>query len=388
MRFKFLIASLAIAAIFTGCADDTPAPLPTSGGAIDELMFVVDDAHVETAVSDSLLYHFFRPYPGLPQLYEPMFPMKIRAYKRYIQSKDLFNKYRHIVYVSALEEKSDLGLMIQEEIGEENYRRAYSDSSFFFVTARDKFAKPQLVVWMFAPTWDELFRRVAANMHRFTAEVKAVENPRLSRTLYHTGKNPAISERLENTFGITMDIPGDFSIYREHDSLVWFRKDVSFTDKEENQMKQITRNILVASVDMGTYNRLTSQPDPLISRHGVDAAPFVFANHLMHQYIIGTDSSYRMHMDTIRPLYQHAPDMGGLEATEIRGLWRMEMPFMGGPFLALVMPSSTGDRMIAVLGTIYAAGSDKRTLIREYEAMFATLRSADGGASPGNHTSE
>jgi hypothetical protein len=388
MRSVLLIAALALTLFLAGCEDDTPAPLPTSGGAIDELMFVVDDAHVETAVSDSLLYHFFRPYPGLPQLYEPLFPMKIRAYKRYEQSRDLFNKYRHIVYVSALEEKSELGLMIQKDIGEENYRRAYSDSSFFFITERDKFAKPQLVVWMFAPTWDELFRRVATHMHRFAAEVKAVENPRISRTLYHSGKNPAISERLENAFGITMDIPGDFSIYRENDSLVWFRKDVSFTDKEENQMKQITRNIIVASMDMGTYSKLTARPDPLITRHGVDAPAFVFANHLMHQYIIGTDSSYRMHMDTIRPLYQQTTHVNGLPATEIRGLWRMEMPFMGGPFLALVMPSPGGDRMIAILGTIYAAGSDKRTLIREYETMFATLRSADGGNPPGNHTSE
>lgn len=64
-------------------------------------------------------------------------------------------------------------------------------------------------------------------------------------------------------------------------------------------------------------------------------------------------------------------------AKELRGLWRMEGYFMGGPFYALAFYNPNNGMQYMLEGYAYAPQFDKAPLIREIEAIAKSAAPAD-----------
>jgi hypothetical protein len=62
---------------------------------------------------------------------------------------------------------------------------------------------------------------------------------------------------------------------------------------------------------------------------------------------------------------------------EMRGLWKLENAFMGGPFISHTMLDEKNNRVITVEGFVYAPSLDKRNYVRELEAILQTLEVVD-----------
>ena len=80
------------------------------------------------------------------------------------------------------------------------------------------------------------------------------------------------------------------------------------------------------------------------------------------------------------PTYEEV-DFKGAFASELRGLWRMENDYMGGPFFSLTVPDLARKRLVTVEGYAYAPFFDKRDYIREVEAMVKSLVLLPEGAA-------
>jgi hypothetical protein len=68
------------------------------------------------------------------------------------------------------------------------------------------------------------------------------------------------------------------------------------------------------------------------------------------------------------PSYEEV-EFDGHFALEVRGLWKMENDFMGGPFYSLTIVDEARGRLITVEGYAYAPYFDKRPYIREVEGV-------------------
>lgn len=64
----------------------------------------------------------------------------------------------------------------------------------------------------------------------------------------------------------------------------------------------------------------------------------------------------------------------GNYANEMRGLWRVENYFMGGPYISLAALDAANRRVVVAFGYVYAPGNDKRNLLRQIEAMVYSLK--------------
>lgn len=64
-------------------------------------------------------------------------------------------------------------------------------------------------------------------------------------------------------------------------------------------------------------------------------------------------------------------------AAEMRGLWRMENDFMGGPFVNLSVLDISNNRVIMLDGFVYAPRFDKRNYLRQVEAIIYSLELPD-----------
>jgi hypothetical protein len=58
---------------------------------------------------------------------------------------------------------------------------------------------------------------------------------------------------------------------------------------------------------------------------------------------------------------------------ELRGLWKLENGFMGGPFVSLTTLDEENNRVVTVEGFVYAPKGRKRNLLRQVEAILYTL---------------
>lgn len=366
--------ALAIFMLGISCANgDEQRPLPAAGGSLDELMVIVDDADLHTPFDSMLIYAFFEPYPGLPQLYEPLLPIKIREWKRYANAQGLFGKYRHLAFVGILNEKTDLSLHVQQAIGEELFQRAYTDSTLFFAIARNVYSQPQIVCYLFAPTREQLVKRLLANKHQVVNTIKTHENKRL-RALQLSGERlAAATKHLEANMGFTMQLPGEYTIKAINDSFLWLRAEEAIFDKQENITKQLKKDWLIRKYDLTDGVDETQLTNTALDSQPVVDYPFILRDNLLATHIMGQDSTYHPYTDIIRPLFQEPQTFGGVHAQISRGLWRMDLPFMGGPFINTTFHTADSSALIMIDAFVYAAGSDKRALIREYEALLSTI---------------
>ncbi len=354
----------------TGCYKEEEQALPTAGGNLDELMIIVDDADFQQPISDSLIYHFFTPYPGLPQLYEPTLPIKIREWKRYEAASDLFHKYRNLAFVAILSENTPITQFVRQQIGEEAYQKALTDPSTWMVVTHDQFAKPQRTIYLFAPTYEEMYDRLNRGFQQVVAVVKEAENARLHKALFAKGHMRNIETALTTYMGITIEVPAYYSIAMANDTIVWFDYLEAYFDKKENQTKQIRRTFLVQEVLLDDiyaspfYDRYADQSGT------VDVLPFAARDLMNSRYIFGRDTTFSPYTDYRQPLFQEQIENG---ATLSRGLWRMDNPFMGGPFLTVARYTEDSTALLLIDAHVYAAGSDKRPIIREYEAILSSI---------------
>ena len=69
------------------------------------------------------------------------------------------------------------------------------------------------------------------------------------------------------------------------------------------------------------------------------------------------------------PSYEESEFKGNF-ALEVRGLWKMENDFMGGPFYSLTVVDESRGRLLTMEGYAYAPYFDKRPYIRELEGVI------------------
>jgi len=70
----------------------------------------------------------------------------------------------------------------------------------------------------------------------------------------------------------------------------------------------------------------------------------------------------------------YAVDLNGEFAFVMHGLFGMHGAKMGGPFISLSTLDPSGTRIVTVEGFVYAPQFDKRSYMRELEALVFSLR--------------
>lgn len=72
------------------------------------------------------------------------------------------------------------------------------------------------------------------------------------------------------------------------------------------------------------------------------------------------------------PIFQITKHNGNY-AADMRGLWRVENDFMGGPFLMLAELDTYNGQVIVADGYVYAPSKNKRNYIRQIEAIVYSM---------------
>lgn len=303
-------------------------------GAAGEIVVVCDEAVWNGAVGDTLRSIFDQPFPVLPQ-YEPWFDLvhlEPEAFDRF------WKPHRNIVV---------LELADRVDTQEANVK-----------IFKEKYAREQLYVVGKARNANALAGALHERSQELLSAFHSIEVDRYAG-LISLSQNEVIRDELGKRLGLQLTVPRDARWAKKNAEFHWIDRQLTRMKGGDNHDVQqgffIYREPYVSDEQFSMGERLRKR------------------NEVLKAHVPGpTPRSYMTTEMRYTPSYEEVLFNGGF-ASELRGLWRIEGDYMGGPFYSLTAYDERSGELVTVEGYAYAPFFDKREYMREVEAIVRSL---------------
>lgn len=324
-----LFLSLLAILILSSCIDkDRKGIKPMVSGKPGELLLVIDPFLWESAVGDFFIELCNEPFEALP-VDEPKYDLI------HIPSNSfnkIFQAHRNIFLTKISSQHKEPRIIVQ----------------------RDLWAYPQLVVNLIGPNDTSMITYLKENREKMLSLLEIDER---NRTFNNYKKNRAkgIDELLKTGHGVSISVPAGYDVGVDSSNFVWLTHEVA----------DMNQGVLIYYYPYTDTNTFT--PEYLLSMR----------NKFTRKFVPGpTEGSY-MKTEPAYPVIFKEMVKDGKYMVELRGLWRLEKAFMGGPFISHTMLDEKNNRIVTVEGFVYAPRLDKRNYIRELEAILQSFEVVD-----------
>lgn len=322
------MVAVILSVMMMACEHPTVSRKDRSTGNIAEILVVTQNEDQWSGVIGDSIKHFFLDYQyGLPQPEEQnkLLHINVGAFS------ELFHKHKCILEV-------EIDPTAEKAVAE---------------TAVDLWAAPQRYVKITAPNayaWVDLFETQKEVYHKW---FNKVERDRILNVLRPTNDNK-ISEAIAKKFGFTLTVPQGFYIAKNEPEFMWIRKELERS-----------------SACLVIY-QLPYQDTAQFSRESLIA----MRNMMVGKHIPGPSEGSYMATETefVPPLVTYVADYPAGYTMEMRGMWRVENDFMGGPFVSYTFADNRTGNLVTVEGYYYEPNQKKRNALLQLEAMAYSLK--------------
>ncbi len=347
---KFVWPLLLACLTITSCISEAPRSdsqhpadarrdgLPQSIGAQGELMVVMDDANWNGGLGEAFRELVNTPYLLLPQA-EPQFEVNRQNHEFFYK---FFKQHRHIMMFDVGDrlQNQEPSIKVQKDI----YAR---DQMIFTVYAKDIVAFRQ-VLEEFGPSM--LYQMTESELARIGQ-------------LARYSPNHGAADSLCQEWGVCLEIPSNFTLVEDTTDFKLYRMGVMRTNPELQQAIAVYR---YPYTNDSTFTATTL----LAARDSV-----------MKRYIGGSQfDSYMTTEYFYAPRYREL-DLNGRYATELKGLWKLQGEFSGGPFVSLTYLDEVNQMVITTEGFVFAPHEEKREHMRFLEGILRTAHISAGSGS-------
>ncbi|MCX7954588.1 MAG: DUF4837 family protein [Bacteroidales bacterium] len=315
-----VIFILILTIVFTACNEKSEL-LPNSTGKRGEVLLVAEESFWNSIPYFILKDLLTQDYPALPQDEEifKIFPLKSS------NISEAFKLSRNIIKIT--------------------YNKNVATTVLYY--KRNLWAKPQLYLEIISPNDDSL---------KFFLERKGPEivdffiNEEINRLkfIYHKYKNKELTVPL-NKFNINISFPKGYRLNVDTTNFLWISYETINT----------SQGFFIYSYpyrDTSLFNlkKLIAIKDSVLQKNVPGP----------------THGSYMTTEKLFTPIERRF-FLNNTFIHEIRGLWKIENDFMGGPFVTYVVPIK--DKVVFIDGYVYAPKYDKKNYVWEIEAILKTL---------------
>lgn len=340
---------------WVGCSSEmTPSlnPSPTAFGSSNQIVVIADKNVWEGALGDTFRFYFSSAYPILPQP-EPIFDLKHFTPEE-LDADPYRKELRTFLVLGNLQDPSSTtSAMIEKDLGAENIRRAKEDVSFHTTVGRDKWAKDQLLIYLFGPNENQLTENIKSSFPAIAKKVNQVDRKRIESTVYLSGENKNYSEEIRGKLGIDIRIPSDYAVAVDDQNFAWLRKETEF----------VSHNLMLYKIPYSNKEQLTKEGLKKIR------------DQLGKRYVSSElENTYMKINDIDLPMLTELVTISGNYAVEARGIWEIENDYMGGPFISYLILNEKTNELIFVDGFIFAPGKGKRKYMQYLEHIFSSIK--------------
>jgi hypothetical protein len=238
---------------------------------------------------------------------------------------DIFKTTRNLVIAHIGESIDDVGVQFQ----------------------RNVHAYPQSVLVINAKNREQFVQLFNEKEDKIVGFFVGAERDRLKLN-YSRYHEVEVSNATKKRFGLDINVPPGFKIAENKENFMWLRYETP----------EISQGILIYSYPYEDDSTFT--PDYMIAKRNV---------FLKNNVPGPLEGSYMTTEKEVPVIYQVFKRDGNYSA-EMRGLWKVENDFMGGPFVSLSMLDLLNNRIITLDAFVYAPRKDKRNYIRQVESMI------------------
>ena len=321
---------------------------------MNEIITVADEDLWDSPVQDTFNYYFQSAYPIMPAP-EPMFDV------RYFSPKDLGveplrKELRTYIVLADLEDlEATTTKMLRRDLGEERFLKAREDESFQSSVGKDKWARGQIIIYLFANGKKKLMETIRNNYSAIAKRIRLHDRDQLDASIYVLkNPSPGLARKIQDKFGATLKIPGDYiSLKEDTDNFMWFKKDT----------KEAVMNIVIQKFPYTSTSQLN--PESIIAKRDEYGKIHISS---------AQEGSYMVTNTEDLPTYDYTYDIDGQYTKEIRGIWEMENDFMGGPYATYMVHNKAANELIFIDTFVYAPGKSKRDMMLQLDYIVKTLK--------------
>jgi len=335
MKLAHLFTALLLV-IFYSCDNDVKSDdfKTDSSGMRGEVLIFMDDFYWQREAGHEIQKYFNRNLHGTPQA-ESILEIRNYPLKN-------FNRHhkanRNIIYV-----KIDK-----------------AQPKFHYQILKDKWVRNQLYVEIKSPSVEEFLSFIQTNGNSIV-ELFLLEERKRVATYFNSLKSEPAIKKIEENHKLQITFPKDFKIGENKTDFVWATNE-----------RMVTRQGRTFDLQQGFFIYYY----PYVSDSAFYLEKLIEKrNNVLKKHVKGSTDAVYMTTQMMRG-YQPKADtvsLNGKFAIEIRGQYRMENDFMGGPFISLTTLDEKNNRVITVEGYVFAPNSPKRELIRDLEAILYSL---------------
>lgn len=339
IRFSYagLLSLLTALLMLQSCnTANNPSGKPRSTGTTSEILIVTDTKSTwEGPVGDTIRKWFSQPIPALSQP-EQSFDMLNVSSKDF---NDLFKKFHNILIVS---------------IGHE------ASSSSSSETIEDVWSVPQRVITINVPDEQAFFMEFGQKKESYFKLFNQLERKRID-ILNSMAGDISLEKKVTDKFNLYLSLPGGFYIASEKQDFIWIRH------KVVKGKQDVELGIMIYQTEYLDTNQLN--PRYILNWRNIQTM----------QNIPGpSEGSYMVtSTDFVSPVVSYPDDFPVDYTVLIRGLWKVENDFMGGPFINYTFVDQKRNRLISLDGYVYNPNEFKRNYLRQLESIFYTLKITD-----------
>ncbi len=319
-----LFLAILVGVVFQSCSDE-PVLHQNITGKANELVIVISDESWNGKPGELLRTTLAQQHVALPQS-EPIFDLISVPHAGF---KNIFRSTRNIIQTSISSNTETPGVIFKDDI----------------------WAYPQATVEINAKNAEQFEELLNENSGKIISYFLSAEKERLTMN-YQKYHEKLVFNALNDSLGLTLTVPPGFAIARQKKDFLWVRYETP----------EISQGIVVytfpyISDSTFTENYLVAKTDSVleINLPGPTAGSYM---------------AIEKQIDQVLNTFEHNNNY----AVEMRGLWRLENDFMGGPYIALAELDASNQRVVVVFGYVFAPSKDKRNFLQQVEAMIYSLK--------------
>lgn len=306
---------------------DQKSVKPSSSGKSGEIVIVIDSTLWKGEIGNILCDSLQADFPALPQS-EPLFKI---VYLHPSGFKNILQLHRNVLLV-------ETGPVADGK----NYALTFK---------RNVFAKPQLILNIRAinKAWLDtaLHSLSGAIIDKF-----ANEEQTRTTTAFESLPISKVSEEVKRLTAIRLPLTDDYFIAKHLDNYIWIRKETIHT-----------------TIGIQIYKT------PYVSDTSFNLESIIgLRDSISKANIPGPLKGSYMKTDKTSPITSSPTTIDGSYVILLRGLWRTEGDFMGGPFLTYAIYNKKKGELVYVDAFIYAPKFNKREYVKELDALIHALR--------------
>ncbi len=327
-KYISILTVILMACFMSSCDKNRSARKDRSVGGTAEILVVTQNDEIWNGrIGDSIRHFFLAPLYGLPQ---PEAQNEL-AHINLGGFSDMFKKHKCII----------------EAFIDPSVEKAFAE------TSENSWAAPQRYVKITAPnseSWVTLFDN---QKELYKLWFDKVERERILNVFRPTA-DQTIGDAIAKKMGFTMTIPQGFYIAKNEPDFMWLRK----------ELERSSADILIYQIPYKDTAQFST--NSLVAMR----------NMMLQKYVPGPSDSSYMSTETefVPPMVQYVSDFPAGYAMEMRGMWKVEHDFMGGPFLSYTFADSGTGQLVTVEGFYYEPNQKKRNQMLQLQAMLYSLR--------------